>query len=135
MTSPPGHFAQRCAERGIASVAPDVLRADIERSVIATMAGRDDGGFVEHVLELRDDAAIWRFRVSEGVFYAIVATEPRVHARTVITQEMLASYKARRKGVRTIFEFKTMRALGLSVKAAKRRNFRKLARANRGQKP
>ena len=135
MTAPPSHFAQRCAERGIHSVAPHTLRAEIEKAVAATIAGDAHADFVEHVMAVRDDAALWRFRVREGVFYAIVVTEPRIQARTVITQEMLVTYKAQRKGGHSRREFEFLQSLGLSVKAAKRRNFSKFIRENKGAKP
>lgn len=132
MKAPPGHFAQRCVERGIHSVAPNALRAEIEAAVLACMAGTGNGDFVEHVMDLRDDTAIWRFRVQEGVFYAIVGTVPRINTRTVITQDMLAGYKAQRKRHISTRDFKLMRDMGLSVKASKRRDFRKVKRAAKG---
>lgn len=87
------HFAQRCIERGIHSVNPDVLRREIERAVAD---GRDD--FVKFVCPTANGKhRIFRFLLPvEGPFYAVVSPDGR--AITVLTQEMIRSYKAVHKG-------------------------------------
>ena len=60
------HFDQRCQERGISSIPGKTLRQNIERAIAE---GRDD--LVELVFHIDTACSAWRFRVAEGVFYAI----------------------------------------------------------------
>lgn len=87
------HFAQRCKERGIHSVNPHELRREIEKAVAEQ---RDD--LVTFVCPTANGRhRIFRFLLpTEGPFYAVVS--PEGHAITVLTQEMIRSYKAVRKG-------------------------------------
>ena len=109
------HFAQRCRQRGIASVEAATLKRSLEAAARAAAAGDLRAlDVVEHVLDTHTGAAVWRFRVAEGVFYALIGAEG--HARTVITQDMLGRYKAaRRTGGVSPDRWKALRAMGFSI--------------------
>ena len=70
------HFDQRCQERGISSIPGKTLRQNIERAIAE---GRDD--LVELVFHIDTACSAWRFRVAEGVFYAICGR----HSKPCIT--------------------------------------------------
>lgn len=87
------HFARRCRERGITSTCPDQIARELRQAV----AG---GGTALEVAQrvmpcLRGGADIWRFRVREGIFYAVIG--PDGNPRTILTQEMIRKKKWARK--------------------------------------
>ncbi len=88
------HFDQRCLERGIASIPGPILRANIERAI---KGGRDD--LVSFVMWAAKDSDIWRFRVAEGFFYAVVDKAASA-CKTVLTQDMLKWHKRKRRSMR-----------------------------------
>lgn len=83
---PRSHFGQRAKERGIASVPGDVLWLAIKTAVV-----RDRGDLVERVFDLCSGQTAYRFRVSEGIFYALVS--PNGNPVTCYTKEMLAGVR------------------------------------------
>lgn len=85
------HFGQRAAERGISSVDGDRLKGALEWAI---RAGRDD--LVSYVMDQQDGTAIYRFRVPEGVFYA-VAHRGSGNVLTCLTQRMVGAKKWTRK--------------------------------------
>ena len=110
---PRSHFARRCLERGIRSVPGDVLAAAIRAAVLAGDESKAE--FVKHVDERAD---LYRFRVAEGVFYALVGRDAERWPRTVYTQRMkrkmdraLKSQKKRRSmtGRRAFLRFEDRR--------------------------
>lgn len=126
------HFAQRCAERGIRQTPAAVLKADLAQAVPQALGGcLVAQRFVEHVVDAPNGAGVWRFRVAEGVFYAVVHLG---HPRTVITQDMLARFKAHRRGRRvTPAEWAYLRDLGLSASEIKQGKPRSLIKQHRGK--
>jgi len=60
------HFVQRCRERGIASIDGMALRRNIERAI-----AEHSNDLVEFVFHIDAVSSVWRFRVKEGVFYAV----------------------------------------------------------------
>ncbi len=93
--TPKTHFGQRCKERGIHSVDGDELGRTLRKAI---MEGRDD--LVEKVFPLNEATTLWRFRVSEGVFYTPVGNEG-LWPRTVMTQEQIKRYRDNRKAFKS----------------------------------
>ena len=86
------HFAERCRERGITSVDPVILALDIEKAV-----REEDHRKVERVYGYKG-SSVWRFYLPvEGIFFAVL-DDASGKIKTVITQEMLRTYKDMRKG-------------------------------------
>lgn len=127
------HFAQRCAERGITRTNPATLKADLSRAIPMALGGcLIAQRFVEHVIDAPNGAGVWRFRVLDGVFYAVVHLG---HPRTVLTQEMLARFKAHRRGQRVtprLWDY--LRDMGLSASEIKQGRVRSLAKQYRWAK-
>jgi hypothetical protein len=99
------HFCQRARERGISSVAPEVLWRALHE---ALKTGSDA---VEHVMDTggTDEGTIWRFRLPvEGVFYFIARGQVPV---TVITQAMVRDYKLARKACASPRRWKEAQAI------------------------
>lgn len=87
------HFVTRARERGVS--APWDAHAELWRAVAAALA--DPLGwsqFVEMVMDLGGGKCIWRFRTTDGIFYAVMHGAVPV---TCLTQPMLAGYKRRAK--------------------------------------
>ena len=126
------HFAQRCAERGINRTSSATLKADLARAVPLALGGcLIAQRFVEHVIDAPNGAGVWRFRVAEGVFYAVVHLG---FPRTVITQDMLARFKALRRGQRLsprMWDY--WRDMGLSASEIKQGKPRSLQRQHKGR--
>lgn len=127
------HFAQRCAERGIHQVEPGLLRAELTRAVSQALGGcLIAQRFVEHVIDAPNGAGVWRFRVVEGVFYAVVHLG---RPRTVLTQDMVARFKAYRRGRKiSPREWEYLRDMGLSASEIKQGRARSLSKQSRGAK-
>jgi hypothetical protein len=89
------HFDQRCKERGISSRPAWMIRKAVEKAV---REGLDD--LVKRVKSYDEQADIWRFRVEEGIFYAVVS---RTNGRcmTMLTQQMFSENRKRWKRKRT----------------------------------
>ena len=87
------HAVQRAIERGIKSVDPEMLVNAIEQEV---RNRPDTSTMVERVMSAGNDsdpdAYVWRFRVEEGSFYAVVSGKGRVV--TILTQDMIRAMKA-----------------------------------------
>lgn len=85
------HFAQRCRERGITRTEPDKLRRELAGAIENYVPGEPNDA-VEFVLAA-GGASFWRFRVPEGVFYA-VTIGPGCFPVTVYNQAMIRGKKA-----------------------------------------
>lgn len=97
MTADEEHFSRRCAERGIRSVDPIRLKKTLETAIRLK-----DANVVERVFALDDLSEAWRFRVEEGIFFAIY----RVRAQSCIsvyTPEMMRSVRRGRKMRRKLY--------------------------------
>lgn len=80
------HFHQRCAERGI-TACPSVLRDDLRRAVkMARLGDPVASDYVERVPSPGEQSEIYRFRVADGIFYAVVAQNG--NPMTILTQSM-----------------------------------------------
>lgn len=90
---PQSHFGQRAQARGITSVPGDVLHWVIRWAVCA---GRAD--FVEFVFSHDNGKKFYRFRVDEGMFYALIGQG--CSPVTVYTAQMIRQERARRKRCR-----------------------------------
>ena len=86
------HFSQRCLERGITSIPGDVLRKNIERAI---RDGRTD--LVEMVFHVDRISSIWRFRVTEGYFYAVVGRHTKL-CITLYNQDLMRRVRRSRRG-------------------------------------
>lgn len=91
------HAVLRAIERGIRSVDPKTLVNAIEWEV---RNRPDTSELVERVMpsgnDSDPDASVWRFRVEEGSFYAVVSGKGRVV--TILTQDMIRAMKALKHG-------------------------------------
>lgn len=88
---PRRHFGKRAQERGISSVPGDVLALAIAEAV---RRGRDD--LVARLYATHEGTILYRFRVAEGLFYAIVSP----HGRPVTCYDQ-AMFAANRRNLRT----------------------------------
>lgn len=79
------HFDKRVLERGITSIEPRALRYALRDAI---RRGNED---VAEFVMRRNDVRIYRFHVEEGIFYAVHGDDG--YLRTVLTQDMLRSYK------------------------------------------
>lgn len=87
------HFARRCRERGITSTCPYQIARELKQAV---SGGGTSLEVAQKVMPcLTGDNDIWRFKVSEGIFYAVIG--PEGGPRTVLTQEMIRKKKWARK--------------------------------------
>lgn len=90
------HWNQRCRERGVTSVCPNALRLELEAAI---RCGDDTKvQFVMSVPALSGDGnRIYRFYVpDDGIFYAMAT--PGGTVMTLLTQEMIRTYKRIRRG-------------------------------------
>lgn len=109
------HPARRAIERGIRSVDPTMMVRAIEWEISHRP---DTSELVERVMRDRKEdgreVTFWRFRVAEGLFYAVVSDRGTVI--TILTQEMMRAYKAKRRGrVGGWREYNLKRALGVRI--------------------
>ena len=85
-----GHFADRAKERGITSVCPIELWADLALAI-----QNDISEYVERVISVNDGSSLYRFRLPvEGICYVIARDGIPV---TIATPEMVRDYKAARR--------------------------------------
>lgn len=91
LSSQESHFVQRCRERGITSVDPVALQYALRDAVM-----RGDEEVIKRVADGNDGCGIYRFRLDEGVFYAVIG-EGNWWPRTVLTQEMKQNVKRAQK--------------------------------------
>lgn len=98
------HFIERCRERGITSVDCAALAREIEVAV-----RNNAHEYVEKVFS-HEGSSVWRFRLPvEGIFYAVVRDQTHPVC-TVLTQEMLRTYKDIRRGrAKSVAEAKAFR--------------------------
>ncbi|MFG6535542.1 hypothetical protein ACGYK5_17090 [Sulfitobacter sp. 1A16787] len=87
---PKSHFGQRAAERGIQSVPGDVLRLAVRWAV-----QNDRIEYVERMFRLPSGVVAYRFRVVEGLYFALVGTDGI--PVTLYTADMLAEVRLARK--------------------------------------
>lgn len=89
------HFNIRCRERGITTTNLDALHRALKTACAKYNTSQIAREYVDHVMDIVAGRKIYRFHVEEGVYYVIV--DCKGHPLTVLTQDMLAYYKATKK--------------------------------------
>ena len=85
------HFADRCKENGIDSSPGNILAAAIRWEVKHGV----EGDKVERVMAANGGRDIYRFRVPEGIFYAVIGDDD--WPVTLYTQEIVRQKKRARR--------------------------------------
>ena len=94
------HFIERCRERGLSDVAEELRDALVRALRLLKDGSPIAGDLIEHVFDLPTHGkckakAIYRFQVGETRYYAVVVNHSI--PVTVLTQDMLAYYRAKNR--------------------------------------
>lgn len=125
------HFNCRCRERGITTTDLDALHLALKTACAKYDTSQIAREYVDHVMDIADGRKIYRFHVEEGTYY--VVADCAGHPLTVLTQEMLAYYKATKKSKKAkrppkLTTWQMRIKMGMSKGEAKTNDSRRIAK-------